>query len=180
MSAHRCPDCNKFKRVEYADDYSQIELELDDDVLASAEYEFTLSCEDCGTEMLTGLIVFECYETTPGVQAFIDELVESVRDDARDKYLDEHGLRMVWHGGNLNFDEEKALEEARDEAEAAIEHEFEIEEQGVEVYMDREHKRILWVMEIHVKITDAKHPEWEGEELTLKDSIYQDDLEECF
>lgn len=222
----KCTDCGKFKAAAYNGDYTENSIEISDDGVVSAEYEFTLGCEDCGCDMLTGTITFENNDATEGVTAFMllhdeDAKIAEVRENALDKYLDDNKLRMAWDGDNLNVEEKAGLNEAMDTAEADYnerreaevkeaffvakeangwqrsqveiecadeidrlmdnlgEHEFEIEETSVDVYEDYECKNKIWVLEVQCKITDAKHPEWEGEEITLKDSIRQSEMDEC-
>jgi hypothetical protein len=178
----RCSECNRFKNVEFNGDVNQTSLDIDGYGLISAEYEFTLGCEDCGTDMLTGIIVIEREDATQGVQDFIDtehtdEEIEAAREKARMEFLST--VHIVTEE-DLTAEQMEQMQFAMEEAEGDLDdHDFQIEETSVDVYGDTECKKAIWVLEVVAKITDAKHPEWEGEEITLKDSIRQSEMEEC-
>lgn len=221
----RCPDCNKHKTPEWNGEFEQIELDIDETGLPTAEYEFTLGCSECGTDMLTGNITFDVEDVSQKVADFIElhdeeTKVAEVRDKALDKFLTDNKLEMAWDGNMLSDDEKKRMEEALDAAEyeynekrveelreayfvrheamgwprsqVEIEgkedlerilenfsgNEFQIEEVEVEVSETKVDRVKVWAMEVKAKITDAKHPEWEGEEITLKGDIQQAAMEE--
>jgi hypothetical protein len=179
----RCSSCNKFQVPEYNGDYNEQTLEISDDGVVSASYDFTLGCTECGGDMLTTTIDLENNDATEGVAAFLaldeaitEEQINKAREDARMTFLGNLGVE-----GEEDLDDiqRESMESDIEAAETALtEHDFQLEETNFEVTEDRVGTKKVWVVELQVMITDSKHPNWEGEEITLKDSIYQSEMDE--
>jgi hypothetical protein len=159
--------------VDYSGEYDQVELDVQGSGDMTAEYTISLGCQECSDEVLSGTIEISA-EPTEAVQTFIDKIMEEARLAAKTQFLGNRAEE------DLDTDDMLLMEEACDEAELGDDlHEFEIEEQDVTVYEDTDCGRKTWVLEVTAKITDTKHPEWDGEVVTLKDSILQGDMEEA-
>lgn len=86
----RCPECTKFRNVESTGEYDQVDLSIDETGTVSAEYNITLECEECGTDMLTGTIVFEDNGPNPAIEehlSALDTKIDECRDEAETNYI---------------------------------------------------------------------------------------------
>jgi len=78
----RCPDCNKFASMEFAEPEVET-LEIDDDGHISCTVRLTRTCAECGTELKEGTLEFTNEDHVKTVEDHIEEChPERPKDEA--------------------------------------------------------------------------------------------------
>lgn len=170
MPAPRCTDCNKFVGIEYNDNYSQVDLEVDGDGCPTGEYTIEFDCTECGATLKTGTMTFEMNDTPEDIAEYIENYVTDEKiEAAKADYL----ARIAKEGTEINEDT------LRDEMDLALySHNFSIEECSVEVDEKFMGKAKYYDVTINAHITDDDNPEWEGSDVVLSSDIAYADLED--
>lgn len=178
--AFRCYNCERFRPLNWDGEFDQVILELDAYNHVTAEYEATLNCEECGEDMASGTFTFEQPDDTPGLEEYSEGRIELAREKAKEDFITSK-MAEGWPREQIEAENADKIEELMDDAELSTldssPYEFELKEESVNVCKDKFCGRQIWTMELEVWITDTKNPEWEGLKVTLKEDLYNEDLE---